>query len=52
MSRDWIDMGDFGRTGPDEDLDVGHGGSSGGGGDDGGDDGGVVLLFCVIRVRV
>ena len=43
-------MGDFGRTGPDEDLDVGHGGSSGGGG--GGDDGGVVLYFCVIRARV
>ena len=41
-------MGDFGRTGPDEDLDVGHGGSSG----SGGDDGGVVLYFCVIRARV
>jgi hypothetical protein len=52
-------MSDFGRTGPDEDLDVGHGGSSGGssgsgGGSSGsaGDDGGVVLYFCVIRARV
>ena len=45
-------MGDFGRTGPDEDLDVGHGGSSGGSRGSGGDDGGVVLYFCVIRARV
>ena len=40
-------MGDFGRTGPDEDLDVGHGGSSGGGGDDG-----VVFVFLVLYGRV
>jgi hypothetical protein len=45
-------MSDFGRTGPDEDLDVGHGGSSGGSSGSGGDDGGVVLYFCVIRARV
>ena len=45
-------MGDFGRTGPDEDLDVGHGGSSGSGGGDYGGDDGVVFVFLVLYGRV
>jgi len=38
MSRHWVDMGCFRRTGPDHDFYLGHGGSSGGGG--------VVIFVC------